>query len=63
MKDLNFSPKFKYSMLLYYQIQDIFSIYNTTRELDDCAKMIILVRVGTPHLFFQELNRKVHDRL
>ena len=60
---LNHTPKFNYSTLLCCQIREILSIYTPTMELDKFAKMIILVRVGTPHRgFFQKLNAVVHDR-
>ena len=46
------TPKFKYTMLLYCQTWDIFSIYIPTRELDQFVKMVILFRVETPYPFF-----------
>ena len=54
MTESNLTPKFKYSMLLCCQNQDIFSIYTPNRELDEFAKTIILVRFGTPHRSFFE---------
>ena len=51
MAESKLTPKFKYSMLLCCQIQDILSIYTPTRELDESAKMIIPVSIGTLHWF------------
>ena len=54
MTDLNLTLKFKHRILLCCQIWDIFSIYISTRELYEFAKMIILFRVGTPHQIYFE---------
>ena len=51
MTESNLTPKFKYRMILCFQKQYILSIYTPTRDLDEFTKMIILVRVGTPHQF------------
>ena len=44
-------------MLLCCKIWDILSTYTPTRDLDELTKMIILLRVGTPHNVLSNIER------
>ena len=61
MTDSNFTPNFKYSIPLFFQIRYILSTYTPTREIDDSTKMNILVRIEAPNQLFRKLNTVAHE--